>query len=166
MKYQHFQDIPEVANLMQDADHVDIKTCEGELGLREYVVNFLSYQPPWVTFLYGVRFFFVRLLGMRQEGLPTPPEILSADLPMQKGEPIAFFTVETAREDHFWIASAKDSHLIAYLGVVVEPIAENRNRFYVLTIVRYLNWAGPVYFNVIRPFHHLVVGQMTKAGLQ
>ncbi|MGE6761631.1 DUF2867 domain-containing protein [Corallococcus interemptor] len=28
----------------------------------------------------------------------------------------------------------------------------------------YRNWAGPVYFNVIRPFHHLVVARMARHG--
>ncbi|WP_422698682.1 DUF2867 domain-containing protein [Desulfosarcina cetonica] len=30
--------------------------------------------------------------------------------------------------------------------------------------MRYRNWTGPVYFNLIRPFHHLVVREMMKAG--
>ena len=33
-----------------------------------------------------------------------------------------------------------------------------------LTVVHYKHWTGPVYFNVIRPFHHLVVRQMARAG--
>jgi len=28
--------------------------------------------------------------------------------------------------------------------------------------VHYRSWAGPVYFNTIRPFHHIVVGSMMK----
>ncbi len=40
------------------------------------------------------------------------------------------------------------------------------NRFYVITTVFYKHWTGPVYFNYIRPFHHLVVSQMAKYGLK
>jgi hypothetical protein len=47
--------------------------------------------------------------------------------------------------------------------VVVEPLTMG-NRFLVVTIVHYRHWTGPVYFNVIRPFHHIVVWQMMKAG--
>jgi hypothetical protein len=39
-----------------------------------------------------------------------------------------------------------------------------KRRFHVVTIVHYNNLAGPVYFNVIRPFHHLVVKQMARRG--
>ena len=62
------------------------------------------------------------------------------------------------------MASATDTHLTAYLGVVAEPIPPD-NRFHVITIVHYQRWTGPVYFNVIRPFHHLVVSKMVKAGV-
>ncbi|XXF76233.1 DUF2867 domain-containing protein [Myxococcaceae bacterium GXIMD 01537] len=42
------------------------------------------------------------------------------------------------------------------------PVKGQRRRFHVATIVRYRRWAGPVYFNVIRPFHHLVVRGMLR----
>jgi hypothetical protein len=32
-------------------------------------------------------------------------------------------------------------------------------------VVHYKHWTGPVYFNLIRPFHHLVVSRMARAGL-
>jgi hypothetical protein len=35
----------------------------------------------------------------------------------------------------------------------------------VVTVVRYHNLAGRVYFNVIRPFHHLVVHAAMRAAL-
>ena len=39
------------------------------------------------------------------------------------------------------------------------------NRYYVVTAVNYKHWTGPVYFNLIRPFHHLVVSRMAKHGV-
>jgi len=45
-------------------------------------------------------------------------------------------------------------------------LADGRKRFHIGTAVHYHNWAGPVYFNVIRPFHHIVVSQMMKAGIR
>lgn len=64
------------------------------------------------------------------------------------------------------VAEVIDDHLTAHLGVASEPLAGGMTRFHVLTIVHYHNWAGPVYFNVIRPFHHLVVGGMAQAGVK
>src|SRR5207253_647776 len=101
-----------------------------------------------------------RFLGMRQEAIPQSPSFRTETIPMLPGERASFFTVETALEDQYWVATADDSHLKAALGVVVEPLQDGLKRFHVITVVHYHNWAGPVYFNVIRPFHHLVVGGM------
>ena len=62
------------------------------------------------------------------------------------------------------MAEVDDKHLRAALGVVQEPAAEGRRRLRVFTIVHYKNWAGPLYFNLIRPFHHMVVTAMMRAG--
>ena len=59
-----------------------------------------------------------------------------------------------------------DTHLTAALVVVAHPLNFGRRRFEVITVVHYHRWTGPVYFNVIRPFHHLVVGSMIHAGVQ
>jgi len=86
------------------------------------------------------------------------------DVSMTPGENAAFFTIDAAVEDEFYLASATESHLTAYLGVVREGLENGRSRFHVITIVHYHKWTGPLYFNVIRPFHHLVVAQMAQSG--
>ena len=126
----------------------------------------LSYQPEWVTFLYRVRWLFVRLLGMKQTGVPKQQRLQADDVSLNEGDQGGFFTIKTARDEQHWVAGATESHLTAYLGLVVEPLSTNRKRFHVITIVHYHNWTGPVYFNIIRPFHHLVVNQMVNAGVK
>jgi hypothetical protein len=158
--------LPEIAPLLEHADYIDVKTVSGNSSLRTFLANMLSYQPDWMTMLYGVRAVFVRFLNMRQNGLPHRQHLAPEDIPMQEGQPAAFFRVLIAREEQYWIAEIKDKHLKALLGVVVEPLPGQQKRFHVLTVVYYRNWAGPVYFNVIRPFHHLVVGSMALAGVQ
>jgi len=144
---------------------LDIKQAQGPQSLAEFVVACLNYQPAWVSILYGVRAAIVPFLGLRQPGIPRASRKTPAELPMTPGQKYSFFTVEAAAEDHYWIASANDDHLVAYLCIVREPLGENTNQFYVMTVVHYRNWAGPVYFNLIRPFHHLVVGRMARAGV-
>lgn len=77
---------------------------------------------------------------------------------------MAFFTVEMASE-RVWVAGIVDTHLNADLGIVREAGENGRSRIHVITIVHYNKWTGVVYFNVIRPFHHLVVAQMAKSGV-
>lgn len=166
MSDQYLNNVPELMPLLEGANHVDIKVVEGEMTMREFIAGMFSYYPSWIKNLYRVRWGFVRLLGMKQEGIPQSSHMRMRpeDVSLTPGEKATFFTVEMAEDGRFWVAGASESHLDAYLGVVVEPLAEG-NRFHVITIVHYNNWAGPVYFNVIRPFHHLVVSKMAKAGV-
>ena len=159
--------LPEVLRpFAKGADHVDVKTVESEATLREFLAGLLSYQPGWVTALFAVRAVFVRLLGMRQQGLPRSLHLRPEDISMTPGGAASFFTVRHAEEDHVWVVAATDKHLEATLAVVVEPEPGGglRRRFHVVTLVHYRNWAGPVYFNVIRPFHHLVVERMARSA--
>ncbi|MCL4265491.1 MAG: DUF2867 domain-containing protein [Anaerolineae bacterium] len=158
-----FTEMPELTALMSGADHVDVKTVTGACSLPEFIAGMFSYYPGWVKSLYRIRWGFVRLLGMKQQGIPTQVYMRPEDVPMTPGEKAAFFTVTMAEVDRYWVAEANESHLTAYLGVVMTPLADN-NRFDVVTIVRYRRWTGPVYFNVIRPFHHIVVQKMAQAG--
>ncbi len=162
----YIRSLPELAALLEHADHVDVKTVSGSVDLRTFLANMLNYQPGWITALYGVRAIFVRFLRMRQRSIPRGQHLTPEHIPMQEGQPVAFFKVRMSREEQYWIGEAKDKHLSALLGVVVEPLPDQQKRFHVLTVVYYRNWAGPVYFTVIRPFHHLVVGSMARAGLR
>jgi hypothetical protein len=150
-----------LASVTEGADHVDVKTVESDVSLREFLASMLAYQPGWVSALYGVRKGFVRLLGMKQQGIPTAPRFTPETVPMTVGEKASFFTVRRAEEDRVWVADAEESHLRATLAVVHEG-----RSFHVVTVVHYKSWAGPVYFNVIRPFHHVVVKAMARAGAQ
>jgi hypothetical protein len=161
---RYIETLPQIAALLQQADHVDVKTIESTVSLREFLAAMLSYQPGWVTFLYGVRAVFVRFLGMKQDGMPRPQRLAPEDIAFSPGSDAYFFKVKSAEEDAFFIAEISEKHLDAKLGVIVEPLRDNLKRFHILTVVHYNNWAGPVYFNVIRPFHHVVVKDMAQAG--
>ena len=163
----YIRHVPELAPLLEHADHIDVKTVTGSVEMRTFLAGMLSDRPAWVTLLYSIRGVFVRLLGLRQNGIPPPQLIQPEDIPMQIGENILFFKLLQVKDDHYWIVKAEDKHLAALLGVVIEPVPDkSQRRFHVLTIVYYRNWAGPVYFQIIRPFHHLVVASMARAGIR
>jgi hypothetical protein len=158
--------VPEIAPILKDADHIDVKVAVGNKQMREFAAGLLNYQPGWISFLYLIRAGFVRLLGMRQKGVPRRPHYLPENVPLMPGQKAAVFTVSKAQDERYWVGSVDDNHLQASLGIVVEPLENNLRRFYVITVVHYHNWAGPVYFNIIRPFHHLVVGSMVRAAIK
>jgi hypothetical protein len=160
--------IKEFEPLLETADHTDVKVTEGQATLRQFIAAMLSYYPWWIALLFRIREIFVRLFGLvRHE---KPEEFLGLrpeDVPLTPGETATFFTVRFAKDGEYWLGETPDDkHLTAYFGVVVEPVKEKINRFHVITIVRYTHWTGPVYFNLIRPFHHLVIRRMMKAGIR
>lgn len=163
MQSNFFASIDELAPLFQDADYIDVKTIRSKRTLRDFLAGFLYYKPGWLKFLYRIRKVLVRLLGMRQQSVddsPTTPEAIS----FTPGDSCPPFTVTHAKEDAFYAAMADDKHLQAHLLVAVEPTTEGSNRFHVGTIVRHKHWTGPVYFALIKPFHHLVAHCMMKSG--
>ena len=157
---------PELRPCLTGKDIVDVKTITARADLRTFVARMMSYYPWWLRALYGVREVLVRLLGLVrhevQEGMRSyrPDEI-----PFAPGGRVQVFIVEAAREEAYWVVtSPPDKHLTAWFGVAVEALGDGRNRFHVLTTVAYVHWTGPVYYNLIRPFHHLVVRRMMAAG--
>ncbi|MEL6150816.1 MAG: DUF2867 domain-containing protein [Chloroflexota bacterium] len=145
-------------------DHFDVKTIESDVSLREFLAGFLSFYPWWIRGLYGVRAVFVRVLGMKQENLPQLPNLSPEEIDFSVGGDGTIFVVKAAQEHAYWVAGATDKHLTANVLIALEPLTDGRNRFHVGTTVYYHAWSGPVYFNVIRPFHHMVVRSMMHAG--
>jgi len=150
---------PELAAFLARADHVDVHRVRSERPLRSFIAATFAYQPHWITWLYAVRMRLVRLIGLDQEGVPSPPHWRPEDVPMQPGAAASFFTVQASREDQLWIAAAEERHLRGTLAILREA-----SGYALVTIVHYRHWTGRLYFNLIRPFHHLVVMAMARAG--
>ena len=152
----------------QNADHTDIKTIEGEVSLRHFISAMLSYYPWWILFLYRVRAFLVSVLGLVKHEKPNVlPFIRPEDVSFTPGENASFFIVKSAKENAYWISETpKDKHLKAFFDVVAETISDQVTKFHVFTSVNYIHWTGTIYFNIIRPFHHLVVSSMMRYGIR
>jgi hypothetical protein len=162
------QSIVESELYFRNADHMDIKTIEGEVSLRQFISAMLSYYPWWILFLYRIRAFLVCILGLVKHEKPTIlPSIRPEDLSFTPGENASFFIVKSAKENVYWISETpKDKHLKAYFGVVAETRSAQATKFHVFTSVYYIHWTGQIYFNIIRPFHHLVVSRMMRHGIK
>ena len=128
----------------------------------------LSYYPWWIVLLYRIREFFVNILGLVKHEKPSElPSIKPEELSFIPGESASFFIVRNAKENIYWVSETpEDKHLKAYFGIVTETLGNRLTKFYVFTSVKYTHWTGPVYFHLIRPFHHLVVSRMMKAGIR
>ena len=158
-------DIPALAQRMGNVDYLHVKTVESPQSLREFAAACLSYMPGWMRFLYRVRKFFVMLLGTRQKDVVRKTDIAPEDLSFKPGDMGAFFTILDGEEERFWLGEVRDDMIAAYLAFVREPGPDGVNRFHMVTTATYLRWQARIYFNVIRPFHHLVVHTMTRYAL-
>jgi hypothetical protein len=157
---------PELAKFFRDADYIDVKHIEAETTLRAFIAGMLSYYPWWLVALYRFRELLVRLLGLVKHDKPESlPSFSAKDISFMPEDNVSFFIVRKAEEDAFWLSETPpDKHLTAYFCVTADKQSSGLTRFEVVTAIRYLHWTGPLYFNLIRPFHHLVVSQMMRAG--
>jgi len=147
----------ELKPFLRGADHVDVKMVESSVDLRNFLAAMFSYFPGWLRFLYRIRAVFVRFLGLRQQMCWKTPRLTPKDIPMQVNASMFLGKVCAVKEPDLWILEISDKHLVKLLE-------NGKNRYRVVTIVHYRHWTGPVYFNVVRPFHHIVVSKMAKAG--
>ncbi|MFW5489380.1 MAG: DUF2867 domain-containing protein [Desulfovibrio sp.] len=154
--------IPEIAALCDGADHVDVKQTVSTKSLREFIAAALSYMPGWMVALYKVRAVFVRLLGLKQDGYPGKNKVAPQDVIFTPGDMGTFFKVKGGQEDQYWIAGATEKHLSGYLAIAADPLPDGTKRFHLATIVYYHHWTGRIYFNIIRPLHHVVVWAMLR----
>jgi hypothetical protein len=168
MKAKHIiTKFPELEKFFENADFTDVKVFEGDRTLRNFIASMLSFYPWWMVLLYRMRKLLVTVLGLvRHEAPEELPLLQPGDVSFTPGEFVTFFAVRCAQEDVYWISETpEDRHLRAYFGVVKESVNPSGNRFFVITTVYYKHWTGLVYFNLIRPFHHLVVYRMARSGL-
>lgn len=152
--------IPALEPLLHGADHLDVKSFASRRTLPDFLARMLGYTPWWLGALFKVRQGLAKLLGLAHV-IPEKTPLGAADIDFSPGAAVGFFTTVDGSPDSFWIGEASDKHLRAFIGVVAEP-GEVGTLFHVLTIVHYRHWTGPVYFNLIRPFHHLIVHCMGK----
>ena len=163
-----FKRIPALAEYLDGANHVDVKSGEGTLPLREFVAGLLSYKPGWVRALWKVRVWLLKVLRQGESDVPGEGQLTAESLPIETGQEALFFTVADSDGETYWVAIGEESHLGMALGVVVQSVEgqEDIKKFSVITVVQYRNFAGSIYFNLIRPFHHLVVSAAMRSLLQ
>jgi hypothetical protein len=152
--------IPEIAALADGADHVDVKTVACDKDLDRFAADFLSYSPGWINAL-------VRLYGVLGRVMGLPHEAhgegrASCDVPFQPGDRVSFFTVREIKPGRYWIGEALDKHLSCHLAMYTGTDDAGRSLRHVATIVHFRRWTGRVYFNLIRPFHHLIAGASAR----
>ena len=151
-----------IRRLHARSDHWDAYTTTTDATLSQVVVAALSYHPWWVDGLFRVRGVVAKVLRLKHGDDGVAWGQFPDPLSYEPGAPASFFTVVCGEEGCYWVAGAEDHHLAAQMAVVAEPMTDGPTRYHLLTFVQYRDWTGPLYFNLILPFHHLIVFAMAR----
>jgi Protein of unknown function (DUF2867) len=154
-------ELPELDDLLPEVDVVDVKTARGNVSLREFTAGALGYGPLWIKVLFAARVAVALALRLKTV-IPDTTRVRPETVPFTPGKPASFFKVVRGEEDHYLLLEISDNHLVAYLAIITDN--ERPANFKVVTLVRYLRPAGRFYYALIRPFHHLVMFSMCRAG--
>ena len=84
---------PALADYLDRADHVDVKTAQGPVDLRGFIAAMFGRKPAWATFLFRLRGWLARLFGLRHPEETAAAALRPEDVSFEPGRPAAFFTV-------------------------------------------------------------------------
>ncbi|WP_295938872.1 DUF2867 domain-containing protein [uncultured Alistipes sp.] len=127
------------------------------LSPDDLMVAFWATNPAWLRTLYKIRAMLVKPFGLKT-GKDSDQHLMEQAIRSGASYRLMSVVEKTGSET---IISLDDKHLRAYLSVYIE----DRN-IQVSTLVRYHNKLGVAYFNLIRPFHTIVVRKIFKQVLK
>ncbi|MDR0927614.1 MAG: DUF2867 domain-containing protein [Ignavibacteria bacterium] len=130
-------------------DHIDsyrITQTTTETA-EQLEAKFLN-MPKWVEFLMKLRDSIVGVFGLK-----TAKDALQNEN--------SLFPLIWKNQDEI-VSGAEDSHLNFRFSILID---KENSYIYITTIVHYNNRMGVLYFNIIRPFHKLIVKNMIKSRL-
>lgn len=159
----------ELGEALSTADEFDVKTTVGKADLREFTAGALSWSPLWMKALFAVRYVFAKALRLDTATVPINARPTPSGMDFTPGSKIGFFTVTRAEEDRYLLLEVVDNHLTGYLAMTIEPLTPGNtgnegNKLSLITMVKFHRKAGKGYYQVIKPFHHLIVTGMLHAG--
>lgn len=146
------------------ANHTDVYECTitdyKNITPDDIQVAFWTVQPGWLKTLFTIRNGIVRFFGLKTDKSDSS----EFERCIRAGSNYTFTSIP-AKSANETVMCLQDKHLTAYLSVYIKNIGENKRTVYITTLVHFHYWLGYAYFNIIRPFHHIVVKKMMKQTL-
>jgi hypothetical protein len=144
----------------EDAISIDIPS-HTDYTIDYLTTVFFTSFPGWV-----LGFFKLRNIIVKPFGLASSEKINFKDLDINKtynnGERAVFFNL-LKRSDNELVMADNDKHLNFRTSIMLLP-SENEGftRLYSLTIVKFNNLLGKLYFFPVKPFHILIIKTLLK----
>jgi hypothetical protein len=144
-------------------DYTDAFACEvvveKKLSADEIMISFWTVMPGWVNALFKLRNLLVRPFGLETGESEGRSEQLKVMIRAGNGSN-GLMTISTKSETET-VVLLGDKHLDAYMSVYVAG-KDKLQTVMAITLVRYHNSLGKIYFFFIRPFHKIIVKSMLK----
>lgn len=128
-------------------------TTNGEDGMETLSRKIFGTTPGWVKFLFRIRNFFARLIGLKTD----PPENINRQF--EVGGFVSFFEIYEISENEV-ILGADDSHLKFRVSILNTNSKDFNIK--VTTLVEYVNRTGKIYMFIVGPFHKILVRRMVR----
>ncbi len=148
------------------ADYTDVFACEvdspSEITPDDVMVGLWADLPGWVNALFRLRNFLVRFVGLK--GSENDDQAGFERCIRTGGRHGG--TSLVAKNGNETVLLLADTHLDAYLSVVIEQPGGERRTVSAITLVRFKNRLGRVYFFFVRPFHGPIVKSMLRRSVE
>ena len=59
--------VEDIHPFLKGANHIDVKSIDGNVSLREFIASMMSYAPWWLVLLYKIRAVVARVLGLEKQ---------------------------------------------------------------------------------------------------
>lgn len=148
---------PNTELIRQSLEKVDFNdvfsTTNQQDDLNVIAHKIFDTQPKWVAFLFRVRNFLVKIIGLKT----TQPEDYHTQY--EVGGYIGFFKLFAITPNEL-IMGLDDSHL--NFRVSIYNSQDPTFNIKVTTLVQYVNRTGKIYLFFVKPFHRIIVRKMVK----
>lgn len=135
-----------------DAFSYEVKP-EPAFSADDVMVGFWTGQTGWVSALFRLRHFLVRFIGLQGS---EKPDTGAFERMIRESGSYRFASV-VAKNDRETVLLLSDKHLDAWMSIYVDSA-----KVFAITVVKFHNRIGRIYFFVIRPFHDIVVRNLLR----
>jgi hypothetical protein len=148
-------------------DYTDAFACEvtgaKELSADEIMISFWTVMPGWVNALLNLRNLLVRPFGLNTG--EDRGRIEGVKAMIRAGNWNNGLMSVAAKSGNETVILLSDKHLDAYMSVFIST-KDKLQEVKVITLVRYHNSLGRIYFFFIRPFHKIIIKSMLRSTLE
>ncbi|WP_081300778.1 DUF2867 domain-containing protein [Gilliamella apicola] len=164
MKQKHIQQIlavlPNNITLIDEKiDYLDYQTiaiAKNITALDAYKIM-TSHQPKWLEFLFKIRDFLVRLVGIKS--IYGFNQLEQEHNNLESLNTLHFFTIIEQTPDKLTL-QVKDSHLDVCLCLRIINNSEDSNMLYLIASVNNHNFWGKLYMMPVSVLHPFIVRQL------